>query len=129
MSIMKLETWLAMQMTRITFQPWEEIIVHETIKRDLRDLVKLKTLYFKTGQIAEIFLWAEGVVFVRTPMPPTDDVVRDQLKGMIHYSSVEYAEMPKYRKTILSGGITVPVVDVRGTPALRDLARELRKRL
>lgn len=128
MSIMKLETWLAMQMTKITFQPWAEIIVHETIKRDLKDLVKLKTLYFKTGQITEVFLWAEGVVFVRTPMPPTDDVVRDQLKGVIHYSSVEYAKMPKYRKTIVSGGITVPVVDVSETRALRDVARELKKR-
>ncbi len=120
---------MAMQMTKITFQPWAEIIVHETIKRDLKDLVKLKTLYFKTGQITEVFLWAEGVVFVRTPMPPTDDVVRDQLKGVIHYSSVEYAKMPKYRKTIVSGGITVPVVDVSETRALRDVARELKKQL
>lgn len=116
-------------MTKITFQPWEEIIVHETTKRDLKDLVKLKTLYFKSGQIAELFLWAEGVVFMRAPMPPTDDVVRDQLKGVIHYSSVEYAKMPKYRKTIVSEGITVPVVDVSDTPALRDLARALKKQL
>jgi hypothetical protein len=126
---MKLETRLAIQMTKITFQPWEEIIVHETTKRDLKDLVKLKTLYFKSGQIAELFLWAEGVVFMRAPMPPTDDVVRDQLKGVIHYSSVEYAKMPKYRKTIVSEGITVPVVDVSDTPALRDLARALKKQL
>ncbi|MGD0028274.1 MAG: hypothetical protein ABSC91_04960 [Candidatus Bathyarchaeia archaeon] len=114
-------------MTKVTFQPWKEVIVHETIKRDLKDLVKLKTLYFKTGQIAEIFLWAEGVVFVRTPMPPSDDVIRDQLKGVIHYSSVEYAKMPNYRKVIVSEGITVPVVDVSDTPALRAVARELKK--
>lgn len=126
---MKLETWLAMQMVKVTFQPWEEIIVHERIKRDLKDLVKLKTLGFKTGQIAEVFLWAEGVVFVRTVMPPTDDVVRDQLKGVIHYSSVEYAKMPKFRKVIVSEGVTIPVVDVSGTSSLRDVARALKKQL
>jgi len=114
-------------MTKITFKPWEEIIVHETIKRKLEDLVKLKTLYFKTGQLAEFLLWAEGVIFVRSPMPPTDDVVRDQLKGIIHYSSVEYALMPQYRSTIVSKGVTVPVVNVNDTPALRDLAKELKK--
>ncbi|MCJ7767289.1 hypothetical protein MUP79_02725, partial [Candidatus Bathyarchaeota archaeon] len=90
---------------------------------------KLKTLGFKARQIAEVFLWAEGVVFVRTAMPPTDDVVRDQLKGVIHYSSVEYAKMPKHRKVIVSEGITIPVVDVSDTSTLRDVARALKKQL
>jgi type I site-specific restriction-modification system R (restriction) subunit len=116
-------------MTKITFKPWEEIVIHETIKRRLKDLVKLKTLYFKKGQTSEIFLWAEGVVFVRTPMPPSDDVIRDQLKGVIHYSSVEFAKMPKYKRAIMSEGITVPIVDVSDTPALREVAKELKKQL
>jgi hypothetical protein len=116
-------------MTKITFKPWVEIIVHETIKRKLEDLVKLKTLYFKSGQVAEIFLWAEGIIFVRVPMPQSDEVISDQLKGIIHYSSVEYASMPRYRSTIVSKGITIPIVDVSDTPALRDLAKELKKEL
>jgi hypothetical protein len=126
---MNLETWLAIQMTKITFKPWEEIVIHETIKRELKDLVRLKTLYFKKGQISEVFLWAEGVVFLRTPMPPSDDVIRDQLKGVIHYSSVEFAKMPKYKSAIMSEGVTVPIVDVSDTPALREVAKELKKQL
>jgi hypothetical protein len=114
-------------MTKITFKPWEEIVIHETIKRNLKDLVKLKTLYLKRGQVSEFLLWAEGVVFVRTPMPNSEDVIRDQLKGIVHYSSIEFAEMPEYRKTIVSEGITVPIVDVSDTPALREVAKELRR--
>ncbi len=114
-------------MVKITFKPWEELVVHETIKYELKELIELKTRYLKTGQGSEALLWAEGVVFTRTIMPPTDDVVRDQLKGIIHYSSVEYAMMPKYKKNLVSGGRTVPIIDAGKTPALRDMARELRQ--
>ena len=116
-------------MTKITFKPWEEIVIHETIKRNLKDLVRLRTLYLKRGQISEFLLWTEGVVFLRTSVPPSDDVIRDQLKGIIHYSSVEFAKMPTYRKAIAFEGITVPIVDVSDTPALREVAKELKKQL
>ena len=40
-------------MTKITIKPWEEIVVHETIKRELKELVERRTWYLKGGQLAE----------------------------------------------------------------------------
>jgi len=71
--------------------------------------------------------WTEGVVFSRVVMPPTDDVIREQLKGIIHISSLEWARMPEYRKVIVSEGVRIPIIDVSNTIALRDMIRELKK--
>jgi hypothetical protein len=117
-------------MTKITIKPWEEIVVHETIKRELKELIERRTWYLKGGQLAESLAWAEGVVFMRVGLPPTEEVIKDQMKGIIHFSSIEFAEMPKYRKTIVvSAGKTVPIVNVSETVALKDLATELKKLL
>lgn len=114
-------------MVKITTKPWQEVVVHEAIKHDLKDLLRNKVLGLRQGQIAEPLMWAAGVLFSRSLMPPTEDVVRDQLKGIIHLSAVEFAIMPKYRRILKSEGVTIPVIDVTSTKALRDLAKQLRK--
>jgi hypothetical protein len=117
-------------LTKITFKEWEEIVVHETIKSELDKLVEKRTQYLRSGQVAEPLTWAEGVVFSHNLLPLSEDVINQQVKGIIHYSNVEFAKMPKYRKNIVvSGGKSVPIVDVSNTSALRDLALELKKML
>lgn len=114
-------------MVKVTFKPWQEIIIHETIEYEIEDLIKARILGLREGSIAPPLVWAEGIVFSRNVMPSTDDVVKEQMQGIIHFSAVEWAVMPKYRSTLKSGGVITPVINVSKNRALRDVAKELKK--
>jgi len=58
------------------------------------------------------FLWANGVVFDRTPVPSTDEVIKKQLDGIIHWSSLEFAFIPTYESTIKVDGSVLPIKNV-----------------
>jgi hypothetical protein len=114
-------------MVKVSFRPWEELVVHETIRHGLRDLIKLRTQVLRSGMVAEPLLWVDGVLFSRTVMPPTEDVIREQLKGIIHYASVEWALMPKYKSYLGFVGVKIPVINASDTMALKELVKELKK--
>ncbi len=38
--------------------------------------------------------WIDGVAFVVAPMPATEDVVKENLDGRVHYASVIFAKIP-----------------------------------
>lgn len=115
-------------MVKVTFKKWEEVVIHEDIEYEFDDLIKNRMVGLREGSITAPLVWAEGVVFSRNALPPTDDVVREQLKGIIHFSAVEWALMPKYRSTLKSEGITTPIVDASENGTLIEVAKELKKR-
>ena len=115
-------------MVKVTFKHWEEVVIHEDIEYELNDLIKNRIVGLRQGSITAPLVWAEGVVISRNAMPPTDDVIREQLKGIIHFSAVEWALMEKYRSTLKMEGITTPVIDASGTETLREVAKELKKK-
>jgi len=82
-------------MVKVTFKLWDEVIIHEEIAYSLEDLVKLSSMGIQPGGLAKPLRWAEGVVFRPGGMPPTDEVVTEQLQGRIHWSSVSWALMPE----------------------------------
>lgn len=116
-----------LDMVKVSVKPWKEIIVHEVIHHKIRDLVRLRILGIREGSLAQPLLWAEGVVFSRSAMPPTEDVIREQLQGIIHFSAVEWAIMPTYKKVLKSRGVTIPVINVHKNPTLRDVAKKLKE--
>ena len=73
--------------------------------------------------------WAEGVLFRHINMPPTEDVIREQLKGKVHWNSVHFALMPEYKDIILITDLKVriPINNVSNNTILSKVARELRK--
>lgn len=115
-------------MVKVSFKPWEEVIIHEEIEYKLKDLTRNRVLGLREGSLAPPLVWTVGVVFSRTVMPPTDDVVKDQLQGIIHFSAVEWAIMPKYRSTLKSGGVTIPVIHVSKNESLTEVAKALKKK-
>jgi hypothetical protein len=40
--------------------------------------------------------WCDGILFSFSSLPMTDDVIRDYLKGTIHWLEVHFAKMDKY---------------------------------
>lgn len=114
-------------MVKVSFKALKEIVIHEVIEHKVRDLVRLRVLGLRQGSLAQPLVWAEGVVFSRNAMPPIEDVVKQRMEGIIHFSAVEWASMPKYKSRLRSGGVTIPVINVSDNPNLRDVAKALKK--
>ncbi len=117
-------------MVKVTFRPWEEVVVDEDIFYSFDDLVKLSSLGVQPGGLARPLSWAQGVLFKHQSMPPTDEIVREQLEGKVHWNSVEWALMPKYKNVILIQDINakIPVIDVSANVILSDVAIALKKK-
>ncbi len=114
-------------MVKVTFKPWEEVVIHENIRYSLEDFVKLCSIGVQPGGLANPLQWAEGVVFRAMPMPPTEDVVKEMLVGKIHWNAVEWALMPKYQQVIMIGDINakIPIINVSATAILCDIVKAL----
>lgn len=116
-------------MVKVTFKPWDEVIIHEVIRYSLEDLIKISSLGVQPGGLTAPLQWAEGVVFRAAGMPPTEDVVRENLQGKIHWSSVTWALMPEYKNVIPIEDINakIPIINVSTTGILCDVAKALKK--
>jgi len=113
---------------KVTFKPWEELVIHENIRFSLDELVKHCSIGVQPGGLANPLQWAEGMVFRATLLPLTENVVKEMLAGRIHWSSVEWALMPRYQQAIMIGDINarIPIINVSATTSLCDVAKALK---
>jgi hypothetical protein len=119
----------AYKMVTITFKSWEEIVVHEVTRHEsLRKFLEQKVVGIPKGIPIDPLLWTDGLLFVRVPMPPTSDVIKEQLRGIIHFQAVEYVPMNKYKKSITQNDVTIPIVDVSNMESFKDLVKAIKKR-
>ena len=116
-------------MVKVTFQPSEELIIHESINHSLPDLIKLCSVGVQPGGLAGPLNWAEGVVFRFSRARATDEVFRELLQGKIHWTVLEWALMPQYEQVILIEEINakMPVINVSTTTILCDVAKALKE--
>ena len=117
-------------MVKITYQPWEEIVIHEAVEYSLAALLEMQSLGVPPGSLGRSLMWANGVAFTYAAIPATDNVVAEQLKGRMHWGSVVFAMMPNYESAVLlqEVNVRIPVVDVSGNPTLYAVTRWLRER-
>lgn len=118
-----------MPLVKITFKPWEEVIIHDSNHYSFEDLLKIHSMGVQPGGLARPLSWAEGVVFVPLAMPPTDDIVKEQLQGKVHWLSVTWALMPEYKNVIMIQDINakIPIVNVSATAVLCEVAKALKE--
>jgi hypothetical protein len=116
-------------MVKITYQPWEEIVIHEAVEYPLAALLEMQSFGVPPGSMGRSLMWANEIAFAYAAMPANDDVLAEQLKGRMHWASVVFATMPTYESAVVlqETGIRVPVVDVSGNPSLYAVARWLRE--
>lgn len=115
-------------LVKVTFKPWEEVIIHENIEYNIDDLVKQNSIGVQPGGLARPLRWTRGVAFTNAGMPPTDEIVREQLQGRIHWNVVSWALMPEYKNVILIKDINakMPVINVSGNTILSEVAEALK---
>jgi hypothetical protein len=82
-------------LVKITYTPYTEIVVHEIIERDNQSFFEDMVRQTLAGQVhAEPSVnWIDGVAFAISPMPPTEDIIKENLGGKVHYAAVLFTRM------------------------------------
>ena len=114
-------------MVEFAYDRWKRVVIHEINKLDVNDLARLHALGVPAGGMGRPFLWANGMIFEHNNMAPTREVIKDQLQGTIHWSSLQFAFMPQYQNEIKVESITLQVGNVNGNRLFFELADWLKR--
>jgi hypothetical protein len=113
----------------IRSQPFKEIVIMEQTRFPTPDDMARFTSVIAGGKLAGLY-WAEGVVFLYFPLPPSNTAVARMLieSGKVYWTFVGYALMPKYQLTIeTKEKMIVPVIDISSNPMLKKVAQWLKE--
>ena len=113
----------------ISVEPWKKLVIHEIIEYDFEDWVK--QIAFSTrssGGGIPTMQWANGVVFSPSNFPTTNSTIEEQLKGILHWSSVSFAIKEKFEHQIVKENATINLVDVSVNEIFQELAYNLKER-
>ncbi len=113
----------------ISVEPWKKLIIHEVVEYKFDDWVKQISFSSKTsGGGIPTMQWANGVVFSPLNFTATNSVMEEQLKGILHWSSVSFAIKENFEKQIIGESATINLVDVSANEIFNKLADELKTR-
>jgi len=113
----------------IRYEPFKEIVIMEQTRFHSPDDMARFTSVIAGGKLAGLY-WAEGVVFLYFPLPPSNTAVAKMLieSGKVYWTFVGYSLMPKYLPTIeTKEKMIVPVIDISANPLLSRVARWLKE--
>ena len=83
-------------MTKISFTPTQELVIHEIVEVSVDDLMRERVTPAGTMPL----YWCRGVLFSFSSLPLNDEVVRDYIKGKIHWMEVHFSKMDKYQEVL-----------------------------
>jgi hypothetical protein len=83
-------------MVKVVYAPYSEVVVHEVIEQEGQALFEdmVRQALSTPAHAEPTANWVDGIAFVVVPMPPTDDIVKDNLAGRVHYASVIFTRVP-----------------------------------
>jgi hypothetical protein len=112
----------------IKYEPFKEIVVMEKTRFNSPDDLARFTSVIAGGKLAGVY-WADGVVFLYFPLPPSNAAVARMLieSGKVFWTFVGYSIMPKYQSTIeTKEKMIVPVIDISTNSLLTSVATWLK---
>lgn len=115
-------------MVEIQYSPIRKIVIHEVIKSHLEEFTSLKTQPVHPQMQVPPLRWIDGIVFDFSGMPPTPELINEQARdGVIHWSIVEWAEMPQFQNNLTNPttGTSRRIIDGSNNTAVRDAIRWL----
>jgi hypothetical protein len=113
----------------IKYEPFKEIVIMEKTRFTTPDDMARFTSVIAGGKLAGLY-WAEGVVFLYFPLPPSNAAVARMLieSGKVYWTFVGYATMPMYKPTIeTKEKMIVPVIDISNNVLLKQVAQWLKE--
>ena len=112
----------------VVIEPYHKIIVHEIVEYRLSDWIDIVITGIKSlgGSMPTLF-WCNGVVFQSAQFNTNSEtVIKQQLNGIIHFSSVTFALKEKFQNEIRTDKGTILLVDVSANINLVKLAEVLK---
>ena len=115
-------------MVDIEYNPISKIIVHEIIRSDYQNFLNMFAIPQPPRAQRPNARWIEGILFIFKIFPPSPEVVRDKLQGILHWEIVNFTEMKDYTATVTNpkNNITMDVLDNSNNTAVSDFIRWLK---
>ena len=112
----------------IVLEPYKKIVIHELVEYRLHDWVDIVIMGIKSlGGTMPTLFWCNGVVFQTALFNSNSEaVIKEQLNGIIHYSSVTFALKEKFQNEIRTEKGTILLIDVGANSNLVKLAEVLK---
>lgn len=63
----------------IVYEPLKRIVIQEVVKHALNNLIKAWSLCVDPCGSAELLLWADGIVFSRSTILETKEVIKEKM--------------------------------------------------
>ena len=115
-------------MVEFEYQPWKKIVVHEVVKYPLEFFLSQHSLGVQPGGIGRSITWADGIIFGIDTMRTTDEVIKEQLEGKIHYNSIVYGLLEKHQPEFkVAGNIRIPVIDVSNNEIFKEMVAWIKR--
>jgi hypothetical protein len=119
-------------LAKITYMPTEEVVVHQVLESDnkiifFEDVVK--QMLVREIPVIPTVDWIDGIAFAILQFPDTEDNVREELKGRIHYSAVLFTKIPYQSEFVVNLGkedIRVRLRKADNNPDFVDLVEFLK---
>ncbi len=118
-------------MVKVIFKPNSELVVHEVIEEESSRFFEeiIRQMLASPVHVQPTVNWIDGVAFVISPMPATDDIIKENLDGRVHFSAVMFTRTP-YQAQVSSkiGGqeFSVRLRKAENSPTMVDLASFLK---
>lgn len=118
-------------MVRITYSPIDELVIHEAVEVPKADLLRERIT--PSGNMP--LYWCNGILFSFSSLPMTDDIVKDYLKGKIHWLEIHFSKEPKYTPILTLNEeeykaiMNIRVIDTSKSNLHNDLTKWLKERL
>ncbi len=78
---------------KLTFAPIRELVIHEIVEVTRDDLIKERIT--PNGNMP--LYWCNGMLFSFSSLPLTEEVVKDYMRGTIHWMEVHFTKMQSYQ--------------------------------
>lgn len=118
-------------MVRITYAPIDELVVHEAVEVPKDDLLRERI----TPQGTVPLYWCNGILFSFSSLPMTDDIVKDYLRGKIHWLEIHFTRETKYTPVLTlndeeyKATMSIRVIDTSKSMLHTELTKWLKTKL
>lgn len=109
------------------YEPYKKVVIHEIVQYDIQMLVNLQGYGIEAGQLGNPLFWANGIAFYYRVLPPTEKIIKEMIRGTVHWNSLNFAFMPKHQPNFIIGGnVRIPIINFNNQKQFRDLAEWLK---
>lgn len=115
-------------MVKVLFSPATELVIHEVVEVTKDDLLLERI----TPQGNLPLYWCGGILFSFSSVPMTEEIVKEYLKGRIHWLEVHFTKMDKYTPVITfesneyRSTMNVKIIDTSASELHKEFIKWLR---